>query len=129
MTPRFLISLLLIAVASSPANAEGEWEITRDSEQALERGLEWLAKNQGRDGNWSSNDVGLVSLGALAFLANGHAPGRGKYGEVVQAAARLFHRQCQADGVIERLEFTTRYVQPRLGDLRARAGVWHDDHT
>ncbi|MBI2477551.1 MAG: squalene--hopene cyclase, partial [Planctomycetia bacterium] len=69
MTPRFLISLLLVAPLVSPVWAEGEWEITRDSEQSLERGLEWMAKNQGRDGNWSSNDVGLVSLGALAFLA------------------------------------------------------------
>ena len=83
---RYLLALLILFVAAQPGRAEGEWEITRESEQALERGLEWLAKNQGRDGNWSSNDVGLVSLGVLAFLANGHAPGRGRYGQVVQTA-------------------------------------------
>ena len=30
---------------------------------ALERGIEWLAKNQGAEGNWESNDLGLVSMG------------------------------------------------------------------
>ncbi len=86
MNLRFLGSLIIAAAIACPVHGEGEWEITRESEQALERGLEWLAKNQGRDGNWSSNDVGLVSLGVLAFLSNGHAPGRGRYGDTVQAA-------------------------------------------
>src|SRR3990172_415084 len=86
MNLRLFIFLGIATALAPPARAEGEWEITRDSEQALERGLEWLATNQGRDGNWSSNDVGLVSLGVLALLANGHAPGRGRYGAVVQAA-------------------------------------------
>ena len=86
MMLRLLLSLLLATIIARPACAEGEWEITRESEQSLERGLAWLAKNQGRDGNWSSNDLGLVSLGVLAFLASGHAPGRGRYGRVVQTA-------------------------------------------
>ena len=30
------------------AAAEGNWEITPESEQALQRGLEWLAKTRGR---------------------------------------------------------------------------------
>jgi hypothetical protein len=38
MASRFLISLLLASVAVPPVCAEGEWEITRDSEQSLERG-------------------------------------------------------------------------------------------
>src|SRR5256885_10793639 len=51
-------------------------EITRPSEAALERGLAWLAKNQGSEGSWGSNDLGLVSMGALAFMSAGNAPGR-----------------------------------------------------
>ncbi len=64
--------------------AEGEWEITPRSQQALGQGLEWLAKNQGPDGNWGCHDQGLVSLGAMAFMAAGYAPGRGQYGIEVQ---------------------------------------------
>ena len=77
---------LAIASASTCALGEGEWEITRESERAAEAGLRWLAENQGRAGNWGSNDLGLVSVGALAFLSAGHAPGRGRYGESVKRA-------------------------------------------
>ena len=59
---------------------DNEWEITAESEQSVRRGLEWLARNQGGAGNWQSNDLGLVALGALAFLSAGHAPDRGPYG-------------------------------------------------
>ncbi|MEX0819037.1 MAG: squalene--hopene cyclase [Pirellulaceae bacterium] len=100
MMLRLLSSLLLVAVSAQPAQAEGEWEITRESEQALERGLKWLAANQGSDGNWSSNDVGLVSLGVLAFLSNGHAPGRGRYGDVVQAALNYVVDNAKPSGLL-----------------------------
>ena len=79
---------LLICLASATVRAEEDrrWEITPQSEQAIQLGLEWLARNQGPEGNWGSNNMGLVSLGALAFLADGHCPGHGKYGPVVQKA-------------------------------------------
>jgi hypothetical protein len=82
-----LLSLLLVAfIFPSTAFAQGEWEITNESELALQRGLQWLSENQGPEGNWKSNDLGLVSMGALAFLADGHAPGRGRHGRTVQRA-------------------------------------------
>lgn len=70
----------------SSARAEGPWEITPQSTQALERGLQWLARNQGAQGNWQSNDLGLVSTAALAYLAAGHLPGRGPHGEATERA-------------------------------------------
>lgn len=76
----------LLPGTSRIARAEGDWEITPQSEEALNRGLEWLAKNQGPDGNWGSNDLGLVGMGALAFMAAGHSPGRGKYGQPLKRA-------------------------------------------
>ncbi|MBP90611.1 MAG: squalene--hopene cyclase [Planctomycetaceae bacterium] len=79
----YLLFVLLMSIA---ATASGDYEITPESAQALERGLEWLAKNQGPEGNWSSTDLGLVSTGVLAFLSDGHAPGRGQHGEAVQRA-------------------------------------------
>jgi hypothetical protein len=78
------VSVLVGALLPArPAGAEGDWEITLQSEAALNRGLEWLAKSQGPEGNWTSNDLGLVSMGALAFLSAGHLPGRGQYGDTV----------------------------------------------
>src|ERR1700761_7952126 len=89
MTVRLFILLTAlgaVCLGNSSARGEGEWEITAQSREALDRGLQWLARNQGPKGNWDSNDLGLVSLGALAFLADGHTPGRGPYGDNVQRA-------------------------------------------
>jgi len=82
------------------ARAEGDWEITPQSEEGLARGLAWLAANQGADGNWESNDLGLVSMGALAFMADGHLPGRGRYGEVVQRALNYVLRHDKPSGLL-----------------------------
>ena len=58
-----VFALLILAVLIVPVRAEGPWEVTPESELALERGLEWLARNQGPQGNWDSNDLGLVEHG------------------------------------------------------------------
>ena len=49
--------------------------MTPDSQAALERGLEWLARNQGPEGNWGSNDLGLVGMGAGVGLLGVENPG------------------------------------------------------
>jgi hypothetical protein len=91
---------LLLCVALPPAHArgEGDWEITPESEAALERGLAWLARHQGPEGNWESNDLGLVGMGALAFLAAGHTPGQGQYGDVVERALAYVLEHAQPSG-------------------------------
>src|ERR1043166_7459823 len=96
------VSLLLALLAYAPARAqaEGDWETTPQSQAALRKGLEWLARNQGPRGNWDSNELGLVSLGALAFLADGHTPGRGEYGEVVQRALDYVLRNAKPSGLL-----------------------------
>ncbi|MEW4455711.1 squalene--hopene cyclase [Bremerella sp. JC817] len=86
---RWTICLLLLPLSwayASNALAEGEWEVTPESEKALQRGLTWLAENQGPNGDWESDDLGLVGMGALAFMADGHAPGRGEFGQPLERA-------------------------------------------
>jgi hypothetical protein len=94
-----LIACITAGACVAPARAEGDWETTPQSEAALERGLAWLAhaKNQGRDGNWQSNDLGLVGLGALAFMADGHFPGRGKYGPACQRSLDYMLRKARRE--------------------------------
>lgn len=75
-------------------------EITPESRAALDMGLEWLALNQGADGNWGSNDLGLVSIGALAFLADGHTPGKGRYGANVEKALNFVLKNAKPSGLI-----------------------------
>src|SRR5688500_10704203 len=83
---RQLVGWLILTLGSPQARAEGDWEVTVASEKALQSGLDWMGITQGAEGNWTSNDVGLVSMGALAFMAAGHAPGRGKHGQVIDRA-------------------------------------------
>lgn len=80
--------------------AQGDWETTPQSEQALELGLEWLARNQGPEGNWESNDLGLVSMGVLAFLSAGHTPGRGKYGPQVERSLAYVLKSAKPTGLL-----------------------------
>src|SRR6476469_4914086 len=79
---------------------EAAEEITTGSEAALDRGLAWLAKNQGVDGNWGSSDLGLVSMGALAFMAAGNAPGRGKYGKELDRALEFIVSRGRPSGLL-----------------------------
>lgn len=93
-------AILFLVFACRAARAEGDWEITPQSEAALERGLSWLAQNQRAEGNWESNDLGLVSMGALAFLADGHLPGRGKYGQNVERALNYVLTHAKPSGLL-----------------------------
>lgn len=95
-----LISLLSAACAAAPIYAQSEDEITVQSEAALDRGLVWLAKNQGPEGNWGCNDLGLVSMGALAFMSAGHAPGRGKYGKELEKALEFVVSRAKPSGLL-----------------------------
>ncbi|HEY5311917.1 MAG TPA: squalene--hopene cyclase [Pirellulales bacterium] len=102
-TPAIVLAVCLAACCAAgagTARAEGDWEITPDSRQALDRGLAWLARNQGSNGNWDSKDLGLVSLGALAFLADGHMPGRGQYGTNVEQALDYVLRNAKPSGLL-----------------------------
>ena len=103
MLRRFISVLAAVAVLFAsvmPALAQTEDEITPQSEAALERGLEWLARNQGAEGNWGSKDLGLVSMGALAFMAAGHSPGRGRYGREVDKALEFVVSRSKPSGLL-----------------------------
>jgi hypothetical protein len=103
---RLVCGIVIAALAirgvfgANAVRAEGDWEITAQSQHALERGLEWLARNQGPEGNWQSNDLGLVSMGVLAFLSAGHTPGRGKYGDVLDKSLDYILRNAQSNGLL-----------------------------
>jgi hypothetical protein len=92
--------LLVVVPPAAEVRAQGERETTAESELALQRGLEWLARHQGPEGNWSSDDLGLVSLGALAFMAGGQIPGHGKFSASVERALDFVIRRAQPSGLL-----------------------------
>ncbi|MGH7202559.1 MAG: prenyltransferase/squalene oxidase repeat-containing protein, partial [Planctomycetaceae bacterium] len=79
--------------------------ITPATQQAIDRGLEFLARRQHDDGSFGSRgmyqrNVAVTSLCAMAFLSAGHTPGRGKYGEVVQKSLDFILSRCEPSGMI-----------------------------
>lgn len=62
-------------------------ETTPEADRAIVAGLEALAAMQNEDGTFGQGrfqrNVAVVSLACLAFMADGHLPGRGKYGQNV----------------------------------------------
>lgn len=71
-------------------NAPAREEMTVELDDGVRRGLAALATMQNEDGSFGrgryGRHVGIASLCAIAFMADGHLPGRGRYGEVVQRA-------------------------------------------
>jgi Prenyltransferase and squalene oxidase repeat len=67
--------------------------INSAAQRAIDRGLEFLARNQHDDGSLGERqyrgNVAVTSLGGLAFLAAGHQPGRGPRGKVVLDAVQF----------------------------------------
>src|SRR5258708_1240321 len=62
--------------------------ITPATQQAIHRGLEFLAANQNDDGSLGSGStyrrhVAVTALAGIAFLSAGNTPNRGKYGKHV----------------------------------------------
>ena len=75
-------------------------------EKAIQKGLTWLAKHQGKDGAWGNQGpngsyrMAMTGLAGLAFLTTGVVPGRGKYGRNVERAVKWILRNQQRDGLL-----------------------------
>jgi hypothetical protein len=85
-------------------NAALEGEITPELTAAVDRGLNALASMQNDDGSFGqgrfSKNVAVTSLACLAFMSDGHVPGRGKYGSVVDKGLRYVLSCCSETGLI-----------------------------
>ena len=89
-----LIAVLMpprLAAAAAPAAAGataeqstqvGTARLTPAVKRAISNGLAYLAKGQKEDGSWGSrsHSVADTSVSLMAFMLQGHVPGRGMYG-------------------------------------------------
>jgi hypothetical protein len=102
--------------------------------RAIDQGLRYLVRLQRPDGSWSCdvghkvNDsyvvakrdvphVGVTGLAILAFLAAGHVPGRGPYGEVVDRAVASILSNVRDDGYVTSEESQTRMYEHAFATL------------
>ncbi|MEM7622479.1 MAG: hypothetical protein AAF235_04680, partial [Planctomycetota bacterium] len=79
--------------SDAPASAENNilaGEITPELTLAVDRGLAFLATQQADDGSFDAGrfgkNVAIASLAGIAFMADGHLPGRGEYSGNVERA-------------------------------------------
>src|SRR3954454_1451450 len=113
MKPRWIISLCVtLAVAArvaSPAAAAEELypkHINARVQKSVVRGLDYLAKTQGPDGNWPNGPdnaaypVSMAGLAGMAFLANGNTTTRGPYAENVARVVQYLLSQAKPSGII-----------------------------
>ena len=101
---RLLFACCLVSAVSANVRAGESWEKTPESEAALEAGLGWLARQQGPEGNWGTDNSGLVGMGALAFLSAGQMPGRGEQGRSAQRAIDWMLKHVQPSGLLSHAE-------------------------
>jgi len=80
-----------------PDGSASKGMITPKTDQAIERGLAYLAAHRHRDGSFGTGmykgNVAVTSLGAMAFMAGGHQPNRGSYGRIVTEAVKFIVSQ------------------------------------
>lgn len=90
--------------AAAPPVTDAFVEITPELRIAVERGLAYLARTQAADGSFGMDRAGrhaaITSLGCLAFMADGHLPGRGMYGPNVEKGLDFILRHVQETGLI-----------------------------
>lgn len=85
-------------------------EVTPAAKTAIERGLEYLARVQNRDGSWRTQGstgnypTAITALGGLAMLAGGNSPTQGEYARNVSAALSFILKAARRDGLIATIE-------------------------
>ena len=116
-SPDLRWAAVLLGVALSPARTlVGQTEINADPERnanryigaeaqnAIDRGLEFLAARQLDDGSFGTNgyshDVSVCGLAGMAFLSSGSTPGRGPYGEAASKCVDFILENTQESGFI-----------------------------
>jgi Prenyltransferase and squalene oxidase repeat len=85
---------------SSKVLSPSEWQRL---DSAIDRALAWLATQQQPDGSFpthSQGQPGVTSLCVLAFMAHGHVPGDGTYGERLTKATRYIMACQQPNGLV-----------------------------
>lgn len=86
---------------------------TRVTQESVERGLQWLKRNQRKNGSWSmqgpyrdgghsENETAATAMALLAFLGDGHTHRGGEYGDVVDKGIKFLIKQQDRSGFFAR---------------------------
>jgi hypothetical protein len=97
-----LVVLALLALAGT--NKVRAEEIDRKYRDVIRKGLEYLARNQQRDGRWEANGgqypTAMTAMAGLALLMEGSTVREGKYAERIRKAVDWLMDRAQRSGLI-----------------------------
>lgn len=102
---RILFAPILAVFFAAPALADDKSKEKLPKaplDEAVDRALAYLTSSQDRDGSWSARynkNPAISALAVMAFLAGGHIPGEGKYGDVVKKGVDFVLRIQQPNGL------------------------------
>ena len=107
---RQILRVSLCAVLLQTANLRADElypkHIDGKTQRAIKSGLDYLAKTQSQDGNWSSSQDGIAyptvcaALAGMAFLAHGDTPARGPYADNIHRAEQYLLGNARPSGLI-----------------------------
>ncbi len=103
----FILALLgpelAAAEQADPKHMAAE-HMTPAADRAIERGMQWLARQQRDDGSLGSGayrgNVAITALGGLAWMAGGSTPSRGPYGREIEKTIDYLLAKTQQSGFI-----------------------------
>ncbi len=113
LIPRITAARPVTRDRKASANEKSPAElITPEARKSIEKGLNFLAgrqvrsgKNRGAFGNSGyPSGVATASLGGLAMMCSGCAPGQGKYGKNIDTAVEFIMSQVDDSGYISRTD-------------------------
>ncbi|MFG0257929.1 MAG: prenyltransferase/squalene oxidase repeat-containing protein [Phycisphaerales bacterium JB043] len=89
---------------ASAENAPIQSEIIPEMGGAISTAFTWLRDQQNNDGSFGGGrygrHVGITSLACLAYLSDGHMPGRGQYGDIVERGLEFVLQNVNETGLI-----------------------------
>ena len=102
------LAAFVVAASCRPAAAQGDKLpelVTPKAAAAVERGLQFLAKQQLNDGSMAGNDgeaypTAMTGLAGMAFLASGSTSTRGAYADQVRRCMLYLSKHQQPNGLI-----------------------------
>jgi hypothetical protein len=93
--------LALLGTNATPARAE---EVPAEYRPAIQKGLEFLAKSQHKDGHWEEfggqYPVTITALSGMALLMEGSTMREGKYRDNIKRAVDYLMQRSQPNGMI-----------------------------
>ncbi|HXG12735.1 MAG TPA: prenyltransferase/squalene oxidase repeat-containing protein [Gemmataceae bacterium] len=96
-----VLGLSLSVALAGPARAE---EQPAEVRACIQKGLEWMAKNQHPDGHWEAfggqYPVSMTALGGMAFLMEGSTIREGKYADRIRKAVDWLMVRSMPNGML-----------------------------